>query len=84
MSRPTWRPGRSTSIGWEPGRTVAPHIEKTEGGDGPEAEPLRRQVQAFVRAVRERSRPLVGGEDGRRVLALAGEILARIHEKSQA
>lgn len=70
----------------EPGPDGWPaiHIEKTEGGDGPEAEPLRRQVEAFVRSVRERSRPLVGGEDGRRVLALAGEILARIHEKSQA
>lgn len=70
----------------EPGPDEWPaiHIEKTEGGDSPEAEPLRRQVQAFVRAVRERSRPVVGGQDGRRVLALAGEILARIHEKSQA
>ena len=73
------RLGEAGPDGWP-----AIHIEKTEGGDGPEAEPLRRQVQAFVRAVRERSRPLVGGEDGRRVLALAGEILARIHEKSQA
>jgi len=41
-------------------------------------EPLRLQVEAFVRAVRDRSRPVVSGEDGRRALALAHAILERM------
>ena len=37
-------------------------------------EPLRRELADFVRAVRDRSAPLVDGEAGRRALALAAEI----------
>ncbi len=37
-------------------------------------EPLRLEVEAFLKAVRERSRPVVSGEDGRAALALALEI----------
>ena len=37
-------------------------------------EPLKRELTDFVRAVREKRRPLVTGEDGRRALALAREI----------
>ena len=44
----------------------------------PDVEPLQRQLSAFVQAVRERSVPLVSGPDGRRALALAHEILARM------
>jgi predicted dehydrogenase len=46
----------------------------------PDEEPLRRQIEAFVRAVRERSRPVVPGADGRRALALAHAILTRMAE----
>lgn len=41
-------------------------------------EPLRRQLAAFVDAVRGRSQPAVSGQDGRRALALALTILDRI------
>jgi predicted dehydrogenase len=41
-------------------------------------EPLRLQIQAFAAAVRDRSRPVVSGSDGRRALALAHAILARM------
>ena len=44
----------------------------------PEEEPLRRQLEAFVGAVQARSRPVVGGADGRRALALAHTILSRM------
>lgn len=44
----------------------------------PDQEPLARQLAAFVRAVRERSRPVVSGADGRRALALAQLILERM------
>jgi predicted dehydrogenase len=37
-------------------------------------EPLRLEIEAFLRAVRERTRPVVSGEDGRAALALALEI----------
>jgi len=50
----------------------------TEKVAAPEEEPLRRQLQAFVGAVRERSRPVVGGTDGRRALALAHTVLSRM------
>ena len=46
----------------------------------PDDEPLVRQLAAFVSSVRSRSAPLVSGADGRRALALAHTILARIGE----
>ena len=53
---------------------------RTEKTSAPDQEPLRRQLEAFVTAVRERSRPVVPGSDGRRALALARAILARMAE----
>jgi predicted dehydrogenase len=62
-------------------------LEADEGGRpriaserraAPDEEPLRRQADAFARAVRERSTPLVTASDGRRALALAHAILARM------
>jgi predicted dehydrogenase len=50
-------------------------VERTAG---PHGEPLTRQLEAFVSALRERSRPVVSGEDGRRALALAHSILERM------
>jgi predicted dehydrogenase len=51
-----------------------------EGGKLPvrSGEPLRCELEDFLRAARERTRPLVTGEDGRRALALAQEIAARM------
>ncbi|MCS6817516.1 MAG: Gfo/Idh/MocA family oxidoreductase [Blastocatellia bacterium] len=43
-------------------------------------EPLRAQLEAFLKCVREGRPPLVGGEDGYRALALALRILAAIRE----
>jgi predicted dehydrogenase len=50
-------------------------IERTAA---PDEEPLRRQLAAFLRAVSDRSEPVVSGADGRRALALALTILERI------
>jgi predicted dehydrogenase len=41
-------------------------------------EPLRRELADFVKAVRDRTAPLVDGEAGRRALALAAEIADKI------
>jgi predicted dehydrogenase len=44
----------------------------------PEGEPLRNELQDFVDAVRFGRAPLVGGQDGRRAVALAAEITDRM------
>ncbi|GBC77043.1 scyllo-inositol 2-dehydrogenase (NAD(+)) [bacterium HR08] len=44
-------------------------------------EPLRAQLQSFLRCVREGAPPLVSGEDGRKALALALRILAAIEAR---
>lgn len=49
-----------------------------ERSAAPDEEPLRRQLEAFLEAVRARGTPLVTGADGRRALALAHTILARM------
>jgi predicted dehydrogenase len=46
-------------------------------------EPLMAEIKEFLRAVRERSRPIVSLEDGRRALALALDILAEIQKHSK-
>jgi predicted dehydrogenase len=43
-------------------------------------EPLHAELKSFLQAVRERSRPVVPLEDGRRALALALDIVAAIRE----
>jgi predicted dehydrogenase len=47
----------------------------------PRVDELLAQTDAFVRAVRERSAPQVGGEEGRAALALALQIVALIKER---
>ena len=54
--------------------------EVFKGGD---EEPLKRQLEAFVSAVRTRSRPAVTGGDGRRALALALRIADSISMSSK-
>ena len=46
-------------------------------------EPLRAELDSFLRAVRDRSRPEVTLEDGRRVLALAMQVVDVIAEHSR-
>jgi predicted dehydrogenase len=50
-------------------------VERTAA---PDAEPLQRQLEAFVHAVRTGGPPRVSGADGRRALALAHTVLARM------
>jgi predicted dehydrogenase len=55
-----------------------------EGGDVPVAgdEPLKRELEDFVEAVRARRAPLVTGADGRRALALAQQITDRMADEN--
>jgi predicted dehydrogenase len=46
-------------------------------------EPLRLEVESFLEAVANRSRPIVSGEDGRRALDIALAILAKIEEHAK-
>jgi predicted dehydrogenase len=54
-----------------------PEIEH-ERVSAPEQEPLRRQLAGFVEASCSGTAPVVSGEAGRRALALAHQILARM------
>ena len=46
-------------------------------------EPLKAELRAFLDAVRTRSKPVVGLQDGRRALAVALDVLAAIREHSR-
>jgi predicted dehydrogenase len=59
--------------------TVNPQIKVTKPPVTSE-EPLHAELRSFLRAVRERSTPVVPLEDGRRALALALDIVAAIRE----
>jgi predicted dehydrogenase len=54
-------------------------VERTAA---PDEEPLRRQLSGFLRSVRDGTPPLVTGADGRRALALALEVLARMSDQN--
>ena len=56
------------------------HRLECERQAAPDREPLRLQIEAFARACRERTRPLVTGADGRKALALAHAVLERMAE----
>jgi predicted dehydrogenase len=46
-------------------------------------EPLKAELRSFLDAVRSRSNPLVGLQDGRRALSVALDVLAAIREHSR-
>jgi predicted dehydrogenase len=46
-----------------------------------EVNALKYEIELFVRAVRERSRPVVSGEDGRRALDVASSIMQKISQQ---
>jgi predicted dehydrogenase len=48
-----------------------------------EEEPLRAELRSFLEAVRDRSKPIVPLEDGRRALSAALDILKAIQEHSR-
>ena len=66
------QPGEHVDVGSLLG--LVERIELT--GDG--TEPLRSELEAFVRAIRNDSPAVVSGEDGRRALGVALEIVNRI------
>lgn len=49
-----------------------------------QGDPLKKEIEAFVQAVRERTPPPVSGQDGKRALAVALEIEAEISNFAQA
>jgi predicted dehydrogenase len=64
------------------GGPAGPRIEAREEG-APGVEPLRRQAEAFLRAIRGEAGPGVTCREGRRALALARKILERIAEHNR-
>jgi predicted dehydrogenase len=69
------------SVGQNDGGTpsVNPQIQVTKVPTVQE-EPLHAELKSFLQAVRDRSKPLVTLEDGRRALAIALDIVAAIRE----
>ncbi|HEV8138209.1 MAG TPA: Gfo/Idh/MocA family oxidoreductase [Pyrinomonadaceae bacterium] len=61
----------SSGGAWPGVRTQVLEIHKVE--------PLRAEIESFLKAAANRSRPLVSGEDGKRALALALRALEQIH-----
>lgn len=56
-----------------PGQKPTMAVEEVQAGD---AEPLKLQLESFLQAIRDRSRPVVSGEDGAAVLELAHRVLS--------
>jgi predicted dehydrogenase len=67
-------------------RTVSPDGKAEIGGDMleiREGDALAAELQSFVKACRERAKPEVTGEDGRKALALAHAILEAIKARAE-
>lgn len=62
-----------------PSTTAWPGV-KTQVLETREVEPLAAEIESFFKAIYERSRAVVSGEDGRRALALALRTLKQIEE----
>ncbi len=50
----------------------------------PKSEPLKLELADFVRCVREKGKPIVGGYEGKRALEVAVEVLRQIHESTRS
>ncbi len=68
---------KNATLGWGTQPSVSPQIAVSKPAITAE-EPLLAEITAFLQAVRERSRPVVSLEDGRRALELGLAILAEI------
>lgn len=72
------KPGVSLSPGLPPAATRLEDIVERVRLEGDGQEPLRAELESFVGALRGRNEIVVTGEDGRRALAVALEIVQRI------
>jgi predicted dehydrogenase len=64
----------------EPGRKPMVAVEEFQAGDD---EPLRLQIESFLRSIRTRSCPVVSGEDGTAALEVANRVLSAIKAYEQ-
>jgi len=74
------------TVGADGKAAAAPSVNPQIGVSKPPVaaeEPLHAELKSFLHAVRERSTPVVSLEDGRRALALALDIVAKIREHGQ-
>jgi predicted dehydrogenase len=86
---PEWERGRAELAALEPeelaaraGELPSGLIEMVELELEGEERPLQAEIDAFLRAVRDRAEPEVTGEDGLRALDLADRIAARIRRQA--
>ncbi len=87
-----FQPNDYVSIDYTRQEMLVLKLMRTENGElkiegdrvaDPPQEPLKLELEAFVLAVRRRSRPLVTGEDGRKALEVADQIIRKIVEHSR-
>jgi len=64
----------------EPGRTPMVEVEELQAGDD---EPLRLQLESFLKSIRAQSCPAVSGEDGTAALEVAHRVLSAINAFGQ-
>lgn len=72
-----------SAVSLTPGPAGAPRIAPVEI-EVVKEEPLRRELEGFLRACRENSAPLVSGRDGREALALALSVRDAIEEHQRS
>ncbi len=87
-----FQPHEYISIDYSRQQMLVLKLDRDENGElkidgqnvsGPTEEPLKLELESFVHAVRTHSTPQVTGEDGRRALKVAEEIVQRIEAHSK-
>lgn len=87
-----FQPNEYISIDYSRQQMLVLKLDRDENGElkidgqnvsGPTEEPLKLELESFVHAVRTHSTPQVTGEDGRRALKVAEEIVQRIEAHSK-
>lgn len=89
-----FQPNEYVSIDYSRQDVVIVSVGSQDGGrtpvivprklEPPRVEPLRAEIMAFLQAVKVRSRPEVTGEDSRRSLELAQQVVERIQEHTHS
>ncbi|MBZ5536024.1 MAG: Gfo/Idh/MocA family oxidoreductase [Acidobacteriia bacterium] len=87
-----FQPNDYVSIDYTRQEMLVLHLARSEDGEakidgrsvtGPPEEPLKLELESFVQTVRDRSVPVVTGEEGRRALKVASDIAQKINEHSR-
>jgi predicted dehydrogenase len=89
-----FQPSEYVSIDYSRQDVVVVRVGSADGGktpvvlprkiEPPRQEPLKKEIESFLHAVQTRSQPVVTGEESKRALELAQQVVERIREHSSA